>query len=213
MLSRLLISGMALLAGCGSSREFVVDGYVRGLEWRSARRFKLSPLGFLYLRREGDVLQIAVDGPVVGVASVLLHDGERIHVLHASAALGTAVFEQRSDGAWQATRHFRWQAGDPLDAEARASFRETHGWLANPIPRGPYVDWRQDREFSIDLARFGRGARLRVAAGVLHATGTGGQVERWPESVADDAASVPLHRGDTSRTYRFDPETWHVLDH
>ena len=75
----------------------------------------------------------------------MLHD-QRIRVLHASASLGTAVYE-RSGEHWNAVQEFAWRCRDGQTSDQdRARFLEEEGWFATTCGVGT----RGEVEFRIE---------------------------------------------------------------
>lgn len=50
--------------------------------------------GEVALRQDGDDLRVTVTGPRAGLASLCVGDESRVRILHASAAVGEAVYER-----------------------------------------------------------------------------------------------------------------------
>lgn len=205
-----LFASMLLLC-CATRPAWTPDGRITDPEWKNARAAPLGADGSVAFLEDGGTLHVALAGGNDGIASLFLHDGDRVFVLHASAALGTAIFERDSGGHWRNTQDFTWEARQPDDAAAREAFRAKHGWLANVTPPRPGQPPGGDREFLVDLPRFRKSAPLKVAAGYLHLREDGQSVDAWPASVRDAVTSVPLHQGVVTGESVFTPETWHLV--
>jgi hypothetical protein len=211
-----LLVSLAVLSGCAAGRPsalqpFTPDGRVLAAEWQGARRTSLGETGTLRMAQQNGTLHLALEDGADGIASVFLYDGERVYVLHASAALGTAVFERSTAGRWLPVQDFTYAARNPDDVAAREAFRRTHGWLANVTPPGSARQFGADREFLVDLAHFRGPGPLRFAAGYLHLRPGAMSVDGWPADLQDGVTDVPLHQGHTQGTPVFTPERWPTL--
>jgi hypothetical protein len=154
------------------------------------------------LRRVGDRLFVTVRGAKPGLASLCIGDAERVEILHASAALGTAVYV-RDGGRWRLARGFAFTvrdsatAGAPSEAEKTAHL-EREGWLANPSLSGKPV-----REFEIRL-----GARRQLLGVTFLATDEPMSVAYWPPTMDDACRATRLLQGRTDETVELRPEMW-----
>ena len=179
------------------------DGRLEASEWVGARETPASGLR-VRLGRRGDVLAVAVELDAPGISSLLLAAGDRLWVLHASAALGTGEYRCAADGACTRTREFDYRCRDPSAAPAaegcRKEFRAAEGWIANVDPSGT-----RTREFLVDLGRFGAAGTTvgLVVTGLVIPDRAG----RWPAG-DDDAGSVRLQQGFLEERMRFTPKRW-----
>ncbi len=178
----------------------IIDGRIAAEEWSGASKQSLTGGGDLYLLVRGDVLYVGVRGPAAGLASLCVAAGDRVRILHASAAVGEAAYE--CDGrTWMRRTEFSWALrdaplGGPTDAD-RAAFVEKYGWLATGSASGA-----PEREFRIP----------RAAIGVTFLSTKGGMaVSYWPETIDDDCRTPAVLMGRVPATATFHPETWHGL--
>jgi hypothetical protein len=201
--------GVVLVASAASpqvpvlGRDVSADGRVDSAEWAGAREVRADAMK-VRLGRRGDVLAVAVQLEATGISSVLIGAGDRVWVLHASAALGTGEYRCAADGACTRTREFDYRCRDPSSAPAavrcRTDFRKADGWIANVDPSGT-----RTREFLIDLPHFGpAGTPLTVAVTGLVLPD---RALRWPAG-DDDAGSVKLQQGFLEERMRFTPGSW-----
>jgi hypothetical protein len=174
-----------------------IDGVLDEEEWKGARREKLAGGGELRILRQGDDIFVALSAAHPGIASFCLADGDHVEILHASAALGTAVYK-RDDGGWRQIEEFDWKVREGAPETAKQEYLEERGWLANSSNSASLV-----REYRI---RKGGGDR-RLAVVFLH-TDEPMSVARWPDTVSDDCASVRLAQGYALESTRFDPSGW-----
>jgi hypothetical protein len=174
----------------------IIDGTIAADEWKSARTVGLTNGGQAMLQHDGKYLYVAITGPRNGIGSLCTTDGEDVRILHASAALGTAVFR---DG--QRTRDFTWTNRDTTDVAARAKFLDAEHWFANAMPRGS-----REREYQIALE--GRKEILFTIVFMSFAPNEEQQIHVWPPELKDACASIDLARGVTDGPHTFEPEMW-----
>jgi hypothetical protein len=152
--------------------------------------------GHAMLHRDGDILDVTMSVGNRGIGSVLIQAGDRLWVLHASAALGTGIY--RRDGAsWRRAQDFDFQCREAGDTECRAAFRKREGWIANVATGGA------DRTFEIDLARFAPSPRIAVTYLIVEPT----SVLAWPRA-DDDSGSLELQQGQLPDTLRMQLDRW-----
>lgn len=130
----LLCMGATLFANTvvpnGSAPQ--IDGTLAAGEWDDALSIPLSDAASLFLKHAGGYLYLGIQATSMGVGSPLIVRGGEILVLHASAALGTAIYV-RKDDAWTLRQDFEWKCRStgfsaPAKNE-RARFLQQNGWL------------------------------------------------------------------------------------
>ena len=134
---------------------------------------------------------------------VFVLQGEQIKILHASAALGTAIYSQ-GEGAWQQVQDFDWRCRSTSNGQAaqaqRDQFLDEEGWLAT----NSRIGTPNELEYRIKLS----GKDLRLAVNFLRAADTSQKIP-WPANLDDDCIKL------TPRGYptelQFSPEQWGVL--
>ncbi len=185
-----------------------VDGVVHGPEWAKAARVYLGDGAHALLQHNGSYLFIALIGKRAGVGSVCTtsKDGKLLRVLHASAALGTAEWEQ-NESKWTLARGFTMTNRDtgrsaPAMAE-RKEFLAKEGWFANTSPAGQLY-----REYQIRLD--GRREIPLVLSFMSWIGRKQFDLDLWPEEVYDGCAELDLAGGSTETAYTFEPETWGI---
>lgn len=188
----------------------VIDGVVNGPEWAKAARVYLGDGGHALLQHNGQYLYVAFVGKRAGVGSVCTQskDGKRLRVLHASAALGTAEWEQK-DAKWTLSRGFEMSnrdTGKSTEAmAARKEFLTKEGWFANVSPTG-----QMQREYQIRLE-----GRREIPLVLSFMSWLGKKqfaLDFWPEEIYDGCAELDLAGGYTDTEYTFEPETWGVAN-
>ena len=133
-------------------------------------------------------------------ANVFIEDNGQVRILHTSAALGTAVYQQNGD-IWQQTQDFNWQCRDTGNSEAtqakRAAYLQENGWLAANSRMGV----PNELEYQIVLT----GDSERIAVSVFRSS-TPNERASWPPTL-DDAAIRP-NPGGLPTEMHFSPEQW-----
>ena len=162
--------------------------------------------GDVTLREQQGVLHVTVTGPREGLASLCVADDTRVRILHASAAVGEAVYE-RSGNAWALKSKFDFTLRDtrtgPPSEQDRAGHFSAMGWVANASRAGD-----PKREFRIRVT----GALQYL--GVTYFTTTDPMtVSYWPASMDDDCRAVRVAQGFLPEAVELRPATWHRLLH
>lgn len=161
-----------------------------------------APLGegIVELTRTGGMLEVRTTEPR-GLVHVYVRAGDRLHVLHASASIGSAEY-RRAGGAWQRVHDFQWSCRAPEPAACHAAFFERERWDATPVPPGQRG---APRRFRVDLGALARGGGVDVAvARYVHP----GEIASWPATVRDDARNEELLRGMAPPTLSLDLSGW-----
>lgn len=185
----------------------VVDGKVNPVEWKGATHVGLSEeQGEALLLHDGNFLYVGIIGFRPGVASLCYPNKNGLVVLHASAALGTAAFEQ-ADGKWRLTHPFNWTNRDtgksPEAMADREKFLTGKGWFANTHPIAQLM-----REYQLPI----RGKKEVALTIGFYTIEPGKQtMGSWPPNLEDDCADLELASGYTDREYSFDPSKWGVV--
>lgn len=185
-------------------RAPVLDGKVDSLEWADALRAPLGRSGSLDLKHDGRELYLGIQGEGPIIAGVCLARGDTIQVLHASAALGAAVYGPGPGGTAPRSRlvDFSWGLRDssaPIPASSREAWLAQFGWLASTFGMGMSA-----REWRLPLA--GLPTMPRVAV-VLFRPVDGG-VDGWPPALEDDCLAPSFALGMAPAAARFAPEGW-----
>ncbi len=160
--------------------------------------------GDVTLRQDGDDLHVTVTGPRAGLASLCVGDESRVRILHASAAVGEAVYE-RSGQQWALKSKFEFKlrdtrTGPPPEAE-RNQYLSSMGWVANASRTGDPV-----RAFTVRLAE-----RIRFVGVTYLATDEPMAMSHWPAAMDDDCRAMPVAQGYLPETAQFRPASWHRI--
>ncbi|HMB93469.1 MAG TPA: hypothetical protein VKP65_21635 [Rhodothermales bacterium] len=180
-----------------------LDGRIAEGEWAQALQQDLAGGGHLYLQHEGNYLYVAMRGVESGWGHVYVLEDDSLRVLHASAALGMAVYHQDDRKPSQLKREFVWEMRDPgmnpEVQEQRMDYLGKHGWVATTGHMGV----PEEIEYQIDK-------RLLESASVLAVVyvATPEAPRYWPASLQDATLNADLIRGTPPDTQTFDPTGW-----
>ena len=181
----------------------VLDGTIDSDEWADAAAFELGESSTLYLKRANGHVFLAIRATTMGIPSPLIVRGEDVFVLHASAALGTAIYS-RQDGVWLQTQAFVWQCRElgfgPSAVAAREAFLEQEGWLGTVGRLGA----RTEFEYQILLD----GESLRVLFLFMEASQ---RVLSWPATPEETMHDLPLITGPIPGEIAVDFGEWALL--
>ncbi|HEX8254698.1 MAG TPA: hypothetical protein VF846_16260 [Thermoanaerobaculia bacterium] len=185
-----------------------IDGKLSPKEWTSARQVALADGAHARLQHDGRFLYIALIGKRAGIGSICTPNGtqSQVRVLHASAGLGTAVYDKKGD-KWSLTRGFTFTNRDTSNSQTgikdKKAFLAAEGWFANTHPAGT-----MEREYQLPI-----GGRREVPLVLSFMSFLGPNeldLDAWPETVTDACVELDLAGGWTEREYTFAPETWGI---
>jgi hypothetical protein len=140
-------------------------------------------------------LRIVVSGEKPGIESVFVANDDVIKVLHASAALGTAVYKRFGE-RWKLVRGFEYSCRDPNDIAARRRFFAREGWFSD-VSLKPI----RQRVFQLGNKLLGRGTRVAIVHFVFPTS-----VKIQPASARDGTTNPEVLRGETLELLSFDCE-------
>ncbi len=110
----------------------VLDGVLSEGEWNGAHVVRLNADERLFLKHADGYLYLGVQATALALPTPLVVRGDEVRALHASAALGTAVYV-RSGDVWNLRQGYVWQCRTLGFSEfamaERARFLEQQGWL------------------------------------------------------------------------------------
>jgi hypothetical protein len=184
----------------------VIDGRVTPDEWRGPSSQRLADGSELLLRHDGRFLYLALRAAKAGFISACVARNDSVHVLHASAALGTAVYVRR-DSTWALASGFQWavRAREMNDDTRRRQqeFLAGSRWLGSTFGLS-----ETGKEMQIDLELLGRND-LRIAFGYYVAND--GPVIAWPATLTDACPDQKVVSGFLPQTAKFDRRAWAQL--
>ena len=191
----------------------VIDGHLNEAEWGTFDVQDVADGGAVKLRQDSQYLYIAIQSNIDTVSHVYLTDGKEIHVLHASASLGRAVYKPAGDH-WQRTESFTWEVRDPAirkrfnitqdHKEEQQQYLARYGWLAKTYMMGD----KKAGEFQIAKSYLA-GRRLAVSFNHKNSAGKPGIIN-YPEkaSVAPADQEKKLLYGEAPEAVTFSTENW-----
>jgi hypothetical protein len=184
-----------------------IDGKFSAEEWKNASRHELNGGGEIHLEQDDGYLYVCMRGSKQGWGHVYITRSDTIFVLHASAALGTAIYCRSHGDVWQPVQEFSWAMRDTsLSQEAvkaRERFLETNGWVANTVSMGTTgtLEFKIARKFlNNETPSF---AALFASDPKLP--------QFWPPTLKDDCLAEKLIYGTTPADLKFNRESWAKL--
>ncbi|HEY0159605.1 MAG TPA: hypothetical protein VGF28_20120 [Thermoanaerobaculia bacterium] len=184
-----------------------VDGKLGKTEWTEALQVALADGGQARLLHDGKFLYIAMVGKKPGTGSICTVKGKSLYVMHASSALGSAVWTQKN-GKSTLHRGFRFSNRDTTESQRgikdRKAFLKKAGWYANAHPDTAILE----REFQIAIE--GRSEIPLVLSFLSFVDEDDLDLDAWPQTVVDGCVELDIASGFIKREYTFQPETWGV---
>jgi hypothetical protein len=189
-----------------------VDGDVADQEWAAAHTVEIGSGARLHLLHDGETLYLAVSRVPArgfGLACVFIAEARRIHVLHASAKLGSALYlPSPGKGFDPRSKEYAWK-------EAADILRE-EGWMASTMGEGKDGS---TQEFAIRLRRLALadagGTSIPIAVGYSYLNsdtdkddGIMSGLLTWPARTGDAVANIQLLGGWNPGQMRFAPDRW-----
>lgn len=183
----------------------LIDGNLGAEEWQLADKFDLSAGGQIFLMHAEGYVYIGIRAKPEPVTSICIDLGDHISVLHSSAALGTAIYEN-TDGVWGLIKDFEWCCRETTDSpqaqEKRAEHLEQNGWSANNGRMGA----PEEVEFQIQMPE----DKLLMALTSIGAPDYD-EIDWWPEGMDDDCRNPQMIRGSTPHQAIFNVDDWSLL--
>jgi len=184
-----------------------VDGELSEGEWNDAATLELDEDTTLRLKHTDGVLYLGLSAGSMGIPSPCIRRNEDVWVLHASAALGTAVYEKDGE-TWTQIRPFEWRCRERGFAEsaiaAREEFLSEEGWLGTIGHLGN----RRHFEFRIDLLQ-------EVSLEILFLfldTRSPMRLVSWPSDLSSTPVYADLVTGPIPESVPFDLRGWARLE-
>ena len=103
----------------------VIDGTAADAEWKAAWR-STNRDTTLFLLHDGEDIYAAVKSPGFAITSVYVARGDELRILHASAAIGEAVYRRDAQGAWRLQTKFaftRYKGPEDIIARGKGILR------------------------------------------------------------------------------------------
>ncbi|HEY71606.1 MAG TPA: hypothetical protein G4O08_13600 [Anaerolineae bacterium] len=183
----------------------VIDGTLSLGEWDDAAvEFFSDGSELLLLQAEGYLyLGIRADTAEMIAGNVFIHRGDEISILHASAALGTAVYQQETN-SWQQVQGFLWRCRGTDNGEAAQAEREAFLELEHWIAANSRMGAPNELEYQIEAM----GETLRLAVIFLLASDPNLKIP-WPIHLDDDC--IKPTPGGMPLQLHFSPDGWGLI--
>ena len=179
-----------------------LDGTISPDEWNDARQELFSDGSELLIMHHEGYLYVGIRANTPGmiVGNIFIDQEDQVSILHSSAALGTAIYEKRSD-TWGQTQAFSWRcrssSNTPSAIAEREEFLQQERWVAN----NSHMGTPQELEYMIAMPN----SSLRLAVTFTRASDLSERIY-WPISLEDDCTKQP--QGEYPTTMQFSPSTW-----
>lgn len=164
-----------------------------------ATTLPLGP-GRAQVQRDATTVRLELFGPAGGLATAYVAAGDRVFVLHASAALGTGIY-RRAGATWRRVQDFSWECRDRGDAGCRARHLAGHRWWGETYAQGS-----TRRTLIIDRELLGPDGKV-VLVGYVYPS----QIAAWPADPGDDTVNEAILRGELPDEATFIPDRWGQL--
>ena len=184
----------------------VIDGMLQTREWDQADLHYFEDGSELYLLHSDNHLYLAIKAtsPEMITANVFLASGERINILHTSAALGTAIYQPEGD-TWRQTRDFEWCCRSTIDNGSARAVREAFYHTENWMGINSFNGNKNELEYKISLS----GSEEYLAVNFLRVDHIEDKYV-WPVGISDGPAQPTIGR--FPETLDFSPENWLNLE-
>jgi len=186
-----------------------IDGVVAADEWAAAHQVEIGAGARLHLMHDDKNLYLAVSGVPAhgfGLACVFVSEGELVHVLHASAKTGSAVYAPAGDAFDPRAKDYAWKEPDAL-------MREEH-WAASVVDKRD----GSSQEFAIALERIALVSSTfsaPIALGYLYLDSDTDKDDQrmsglltWPAGTGDAVTNKELLGGWNPEHLHFARERW-----
>jgi hypothetical protein len=185
--------------------EATIDGVLSPEEWDPAYQAELVGGGDLLLMHKDGYLYLGVRAKPEPVTSICIDQGDQVSILHSSAALGTATYQQGDEG-WKKIRDFEWCCRETVDSpqaqENRSDQLQQENWLASNGRMGA----AEEVEFKIGMPD----GLLRLGVTSIGAPDYEG-IAWWPLDMADDCRNLSVIQGSLPDQAQFSVDNWMTL--
>ena len=183
----------------------VLDGTISSDEWNDARLELFSDGSTLLMMHHEGYLYVGIRAktPVMIVGKIFIDQKDHGAILHSSAALSTAIYENGAD-SWAQTQAFSWDcrstSNSPSAIAEREEFLQREGWVANNSRMGT----PQELEYKIAMPN----RTLRLAVTFTRASDLSERIY-WPNGLEDDCTKPTTCRQKGEPTYNDAEKTDH----
>jgi hypothetical protein len=182
-----------------------IDGTLSPGEWDGAAMDSFADGSELFLMYADGYLYLGIRSvtPEMIAGNVFVDGGEEIRILHASAALGTALYAP-GVGGWAQAQAFTWRCRQTGNGEAaraeRDAFLGEEDWVAANSRTGTPAEL----EYQIAVTE----ETIRLAANILRSSDPEAKTP-WPADLDDDCiAPTP---GGLPDELHFSPDRWATI--
>ncbi|HRH41253.1 MAG TPA: hypothetical protein PKY82_06370 [Pyrinomonadaceae bacterium] len=185
------------------SNSATIDGKIEETEWKNAKSFDLTGGGKVFLKYDGEYLFVGVRGVSKGWSHLYLNQGEKVSILHASAALGMTSYSQNESKLWQPANPFSWDLRDrTITAETikkMGDYLAKNFWVANNN------NMSNSSEIEFQLKPKNTDEQFFLA--IVYASDAKNP-QYFPVSLNDDTIKEELVYGNTPNDLKFDCNKW-----
>ena len=175
----------------------VIDGTLDSGEWDNAIRTHLSDGSDIFWLYSDGYLYVGVNSDRIGAANLaLIREDDQVWILHSSAALGSAIYEQQTEN-WNLIQDFSWCCRSASVFTEREQLFQEEGWQANI----GYQGTEGQVEYQVAVER----GEIQIALMYLYADGSDG-FSYWPDHLSDEA--VGQLQGRREKTEYFSLGEW-----
>ncbi len=182
-----------------------MDGTLSPGEWDDATVEAFADGSELLLMHADGYLYLGIrsNTPEMIAGNVFVHYVDEIAILHVSAALGTAIYQQGEDN-WQQVQPFIWQCrstslSDAAQAE-RDTFLQQEGWVAANSRMGTPAELEYRIKIREDI--------LHLAVNLLRSSQPNEKIS-WPADLEDDC--IKPTPGGLPSQLQFSPDRWATI--
>jgi formylglycine-generating enzyme required for sulfatase activity len=176
-----------------------IDGTFSEGEWAGALVSELSDGSELRMLHDGGYLYLGIRSQRMGVGSVCTKRGNQVWILHASAALGNAIYENTDEG-WQMIEGFEWCCRSTTPNDEQMALLEENHWTASIGYMG------EPTEMEYQIAMEEDAITLAMAYYLSRSS-----IPFWPGSLEDDCRLYDVVEGSPPDNVQFDTDTWVTL--
>ena len=179
----------------------VIDGVLDDGEWENAIQTQLSDGSEVFWLYSDGYLYVGINSEKIGAVNLaLIREDNRVWILHSSAALGSAIYEERTED-WELTQDFSWCCRSTSVFTEREQLFQEEGWQANIGYQG--TEGQVEYQVAVE------GGEYQIALMYLYADGSAG-FSYWPDHLSDEA--VGQFQGIRKKTEYFSLEDWMIVN-
>lgn len=204
MITAFLVLSSPTIAPISVPKGFAteIDGVISKSEYAKSYQLIRDDAN-VFLHHDGKFLYVGIQPTAAGIASLGIKRKDMVEILHASAALGTAIYKQL-EGQYILASGFTWECRDGSDSvsamEVRAQFLKSNGWLGSVLAQGN----RRDREFKIAITE----PNAIFQLGIAYFAMSENKIGVWPKELSDGVADRQLITGFPPEKLSFQPSHW-----